>query len=36
MSGFWGYPYADVLAIVITTGLSAVCLLCARLYVKNY
>jgi hypothetical protein len=36
MSEFWGYPYADVLAIVAIAGLSAVCLLCARLYVKNY
>lgn len=36
MSEFWGYPYADVLAVVVIGGLSAVCLLCARLFVRNY
>lgn len=36
MNEFWGYPAADVLSIVIISGLSAVCLFCAWLYVKNY
>lgn len=36
MSEFWGYPYADVLALVIIGALSIGCLVCARLYIKNY
>ncbi len=36
MSAFWGYPFADVLAIIIISGLSGFCLFCARLFVKNY
>lgn len=36
MSEFWGYPYADVLAVVVIGGFSTVCLVCARIYVKNY
>lgn len=36
MSAFWGYPYADVLAVLVIGGCSATCLVCARLFVKNY
>lgn len=36
MNEFWGYPYADVLALVVIGGLSIACLICARLYIKNY
>jgi hypothetical protein len=36
MSEFWGYPYADVLALVIIGTLSIACLVCARFYVQNY
>lgn len=36
MSVFWGYAYADVLALIVIGALSAVCLLCAWIYVKNY
>jgi len=36
MNEFWGYAGADVLSIVIIGGLSAACLICAWLFVKNY
>jgi hypothetical protein len=36
MSEFWGYPYADVLAVLVIGGFSAACLFCARVFVKNY
>jgi len=36
MSEFWGYPYADVLAVVVIGAFSAVCLVCARLFVSRY
>lgn len=36
MNEFWGYPAADVLAILIIGGLSATCLVCAWLFIKNY
>ena len=36
MSQFWGFPYADDLAILVIGGLSAACLICARLFVRNY
>lgn len=36
MSEFWGYAGADVLAILVIGGASLICLLCARLFVKNY
>jgi hypothetical protein len=36
MSEFWGYPYADWLAVFVIAGCSALCLWCARRYVKNY
>ena len=36
MSEFWGYPYADILAVLVIGAFSATCLLCARLYAKNY
>jgi hypothetical protein len=36
MSEFWGYAGADVLAILVIGGASLICLICARLFVKNY
>jgi hypothetical protein len=36
MSEFWGYAGADWLAIVVIGGASLACLICARLFVKNY
>ena len=36
MSPFWGFPGADTLAILIIGGLSAACLVCAKLFVKGY
>ncbi len=30
MSDFWGYPGADILAIVLIVGLSGLCLYLAR------
>ncbi len=36
MSEFWGYPYADVLAVLVIGACSAACLFCARWYVKHY
>lgn len=35
MDGFWGYPGADVLALVAIGALSAVCLVCARRFVTG-
>ncbi len=32
MTSYWGYPYADVLAIVMIVGLSALALYQARTY----
>lgn len=36
MSVFWGYPGADILAVIIIGAASAICLLCARLFVQKY
>lgn len=36
MSTFWGYAGADWLAILVIGGASLLCLVCARLFVKNY
>jgi len=36
MSQFWGFPYADDLAILVIGGLSLACLVCAGLFVRNY
>ncbi len=35
MSSFWGYTGADILAIVLITALSLVCLYQARTFVKK-
>jgi hypothetical protein len=35
ISAFWGYPDADLLAVVIIGTLSALCLVCARLYLRS-
>lgn len=32
---YWGYPFADVLAIVMIVGLSALALYQARTYTKQ-
>lgn len=36
MTEFWGYPGADLLSIAAIGGLTAICLFCAWLFVKNY
>lgn len=36
MSEFWGYVGADILAIIIIGSASLVCLISARLFVRNY
>ena len=36
MSSFWGYPGADVFAVVVIGGVSAFSLFSAYLFVKNY
>ncbi len=36
MSSFWGYPGADLLAILIIGGASLICLICARKFVSHY
>lgn len=36
MIEFWGYAGADILAIVVISGASLICLICARMFVKNY
>ena len=36
MNSFWGYANADVLALIVISLLSLVCLICAVLFVKNY
>jgi L-lysine 2,3-aminomutase len=36
MSEFWGYPNADILAVIIIGTCSAVCLYCARRFVSRY
>ena len=36
MSAFWGYGGADLLAIAVIGGFSALCLVCARLFVKTH
>ena len=36
MTEFWGYPGADTLAIVVIGAASLICLICARVFVKNY
>ncbi len=35
MSDFWGYPYADILAIVIISALGIICLYQARTWTKD-
>lgn len=36
MSEFWGYAGADLLAILVISGASLICLISARMFVKNY
>jgi hypothetical protein len=36
MSAFWGYASADTFAILVIGGASALCLICARLFLTNY
>lgn len=36
MSDFWGYVGADILAILVIGGASLICLISARMFVKNY
>jgi hypothetical protein len=36
MNEFWGYPGADLLSVLVIGGISAVCLVCAWIFVKNY
>jgi hypothetical protein len=36
MSAFWGYVYADTLAILVIGGVSFICLICAKIFVSNY
>lgn len=36
MTEFWGYANADLLAIVVIGGASAICFICALMFVKNY
>jgi predicted HNH restriction endonuclease len=36
MSAFWGYPNADLLAIVVIGAASFICLVCALVFVKTY
>ncbi len=36
MTSFWGYAGADVLAIVVIGGASAMCLVSALMFVKGY
>lgn len=36
MSSFWGYQGADLLAIVIIGGATAICLACALAFVQGY
>lgn len=36
MTEFWGYPNADLLAIVVIGGASLICLICAVVFVKKY
>ncbi|CAJ0773379.1 hypothetical protein R8510_03559 [Ralstonia chuxiongensis] len=35
MTQYWGYPFADVLAILMIVGLSALALYQARTYTKQ-
>lgn len=35
MSAFWGYPGADLAAMLTIGGLSLACLICARLFVRG-
>jgi hypothetical protein len=35
MTDYWGYPFADVLAIVMIVGLSALALYQARTYTRQ-
>lgn len=35
MTHYWGYPFADVLAIAMIVGLSALALYQARTYTKQ-
>jgi len=36
MSDFWGYAGADALAFIVIGGASAICLICARVFVNRY
>ncbi len=36
MSHFWGYAGADILAVATISVLSALCLVCAVLFIKDY
>lgn len=36
MTPFWGYPGAELLAIVIIGGATAICLACALIFVRGY
>lgn len=36
MSSFWGYPGADILAVVIIGGATVLCLVCAVIFVTHY
>lgn len=36
MSEFWGYVGADALAFIIIGSASAMCLICARIFVHSH
>lgn len=36
MNEFWGYAGADQLSILVIGGVTAICLVCAWVFVKNY
>lgn len=36
MTEFWGYPGAELLAILVISGASLACLICARIFVSQY
>jgi len=36
MSDFWGYAGADALAFIVISSASAICLICARVFVNRY
>jgi hypothetical protein len=35
MSDFWGYPYADILALIVIPVLAGICLYQARRFVTK-